>query len=85
MMLRGKGIYLEIIKLFLLLPTKVHIVTAMVFPVIMYGCEGWTIKKAECVVVHGGHKGSDTTEQLNNNYKTILGNLLFIIDSKFFS
>ena len=30
------------------LPTKVHIVRAMVFPVIMYGCESWTIKKAEC-------------------------------------
>ena len=30
------------------LPTKVHLVKAMVFPVIMYGCEGWTIKKAEC-------------------------------------
>ena len=29
------------------LVTKVHIVTAMVFPVIMYGCESWTIKKAE--------------------------------------
>ena len=30
------------------LPKKVHIVKAMVFPVIMYGCESWTIKKAEC-------------------------------------
>ena len=30
------------------LPTKVHIVNAMVFPVVMYGCESWTIKKAEC-------------------------------------
>ena len=29
------------------LPTKVHVVKAMVFPVVMYGCEGWTIKKAE--------------------------------------
>ena len=28
--------------------TKVHIVEAMVFPVVMYGCESWTIKKAEC-------------------------------------
>ena len=28
--------------------TKVHLVKAMVFPVVMYGCEGWTIKKAEC-------------------------------------
>ena len=30
------------------LPTKVHLVKAMIFPVIMYGCESWTIKKAEC-------------------------------------
>ena len=30
------------------LPTKVHIVKAIVFPVVMYGCESWTIKKAEC-------------------------------------
>ena len=29
------------------LPTKVHIVKAMVFPVVMYGCESWTIKKTE--------------------------------------
>ena len=31
------------------LPTKVHLVKAMVFPVVMYGCESWTIKKAECL------------------------------------
>ena len=30
------------------LPTKVHIVKAMVFPVVIYGCENWTMKKAEC-------------------------------------
>ena len=30
------------------LPTKVHLVKAMVFPVVMYGCENWTIKKTEC-------------------------------------
>ena len=30
------------------LPTKVHLVKAMVFPVVVYGCESWTIKKAEC-------------------------------------
>ena len=30
------------------LSTKVHVVKAMVFPVVMYGCESWTIKKAEC-------------------------------------
>ena len=30
------------------LPTKVHLVKAMVFPIVMYGCESWTVKKAEC-------------------------------------
>ena len=30
------------------LPTKVHLVKAMVFPVVMYGCDSWAIKKAEC-------------------------------------
>ena len=30
------------------LPTKVHLVKAVVFPIVMYGCESWTIKKAEC-------------------------------------
>ena len=37
------------------LPTKVHIVKAMVFPLVMYGCESWTIKKAE-------HQRIDTFE-----------------------
>ena len=32
----------------IILPTKVHLVKAMAFPVIMYGCEIWTIQKAEC-------------------------------------
>ena len=30
-------------------PTKAHVVKAMVFPVVMYGCEGWTIQKADCL------------------------------------
>ena len=30
------------------MPTKVHIVKTVVFPVVMYGCESWTVKKAEC-------------------------------------
>ena len=30
------------------LPTKVHLVKAMILPVVMYGCESWTVKKAEC-------------------------------------
>ena len=33
------------------LPTKVHLAKAMVFPVVMYGCESWTVKKAECWIV----------------------------------
>ena len=32
----------------IILTTKVHLVKVMVFPVVMYGCESWTIKKAEC-------------------------------------
>ena len=32
----------------IILPPKVHLVIAMVFPVVMYGCESWTKKKAEC-------------------------------------
>ena len=34
------------------LPTKVHLVKVMVFPVVMYGCESWTIKKAECQIIN---------------------------------
>ena len=33
------------------LPTKVHLVKAMIFPVVMYRCESWTIKKAECQII----------------------------------
>ena len=33
------------------LPTEVRLVTAMVFPVVMYGCESWTVKKAECQII----------------------------------
>ena len=35
------------------LPTKVHLVKAMIFPVVMYGCESWTIKNAECQRIDG--------------------------------
>ena len=31
------------------LPTKIHLVKAMIFPVVMYGCESWTLNKAECL------------------------------------
>ena len=33
------------------LPTKVGLVKAMVFPVVMYGCESWTMKKADCQII----------------------------------
>ena len=35
----------------IILPTKAHPVKALVFPVVMYGCERWTIKKAECQTI----------------------------------
>ena len=35
------------------LPTKIHLVKAMAFPVVMYRCESWTIKKAECRKIDG--------------------------------
>ena len=35
------------------LPTKVHLVKAVVFPVVTYGCESWTLKKAECPRING--------------------------------
>ena len=35
----------------IILPTKVRVVKAMVFPVVMYGCESWTVKKAECLKI----------------------------------
>ena len=36
------------------LPTKVHLVKAMVFPVVRYGCESWTVKKAELMLLKCG-------------------------------
>ena len=41
------------IELPITLPTKVRLVKAMVFPVVMYGCESWTVKKAECRRIDG--------------------------------
>ena len=35
----------------IILPTKVHLVKALVFPVVTYGCESWTIKKAELQII----------------------------------
>ena len=47
------------------LPTKVHLVKAMVFPVVMYGCESWTVKKAECQRI-------DASELLENTLESSL-------------
>ena len=38
----------SILKRDITLPTKVYLVKALVFPVVMYGCESWTVKKAKC-------------------------------------
>ena len=43
-----RGVQFQKDKYYITLPTKVCLVKAMVFPVVMYGCESWTIKKAEC-------------------------------------
>ena len=40
------------------LPTKVHLVKAMFFPVVMYRCERWTVKKAECRRINGFELGA---------------------------
>ena len=51
-LLLGRKVLTDIDSIFksrdITLPTKVRLVKAMVFPVVMYGCEGWTVKKAEC-------------------------------------
>ena len=48
----------------LTLPTKVHLVKAMVFPVVMYGCESWTIKSAEELMLWNCGVGEDSCESL---------------------
>ena len=51
-LLLGRKVMTNIDSIFksrdIILPTKVRLVKAMVFPVVMYGCESWTVKKAEC-------------------------------------
>ena len=46
------------------LPTKVRLVKAMVFPVVMYGCESWTIKKAKELMLLNYDVGEDSCESL---------------------
>ena len=51
-LLLGRKVMIKLDSIFksrdIALPTKVRLVKAMVFPVVMYGCESWTVKKAEC-------------------------------------
>ena len=51
-LLLGKKVMTNLDSIFksrdITLPTKVHLVKAVVFPVVMYGCESWTVEKAEC-------------------------------------
>ena len=54
------------------LPTKVHLVRAMVFPVVMYGCEIWTIKKAELQTIDGFFFVVVVIYLIEANYFTIL-------------
>ena len=50
-LLLGRKVMTNLVSIFksrdITLPTRVHLVKAMVFPVVMYGCENWTLKKAE--------------------------------------
>ena len=51
-LLLGRKVMINLDSIFkstdITLPTKVHLIKAMVFPVVKYGCESWTVKKAEC-------------------------------------
>ena len=49
------------------LPTKVHLVKAVVFPVVMYGCESWTIRKAECRIIDVLNCGAWTARRFNQS------------------
>ena len=49
------------------LPSKVHLVKAMVFPVVMYGCESWTIRKAECRIIDVLNCGAWTARRFNQS------------------
>ena len=49
------------------LPTKVRLVKAVVFPVVMYGCESWTIRKAECRIIDVLNCGAWTARRFNQS------------------
>ena len=74
-LLLGKKVITNLDSIFksrdIILPTKVHLVKAMDFPVVMYGCESWTVKKAECQRIDQKHQlflncgvGEDSWESL---------------------
>ena len=54
-LLLGRKVMTNLVSIFkrrdITLPTKVRLVKAMVFPVVMYGCESWTVKKSECQII----------------------------------
>ena len=56
-LLLGRKVMINLDSIFksrdITLPFKVHLVKAMVFPAVMYGCESWTVKKAECRRIGG--------------------------------
>ena len=60
-LLLGRKVMINLDSIFksrdITLPTKVHLVKAMVFPVVMYGCESWTVKKAERQRIDGWNYG----------------------------
>ena len=53
------------------LSTKVHLVKAMVFPVFMYGCENWTVKKAECLNALLTPMDRSTKQKINKETQTL--------------
>ena len=55
-----KGKYIRILIIIFTWPTKVRLVKAMVFPVVMYGCESWTVKKAEELMLLNCGVGEDS-------------------------
>ena len=65
-LLLGRNAMINLESKNITLPTKVHLIKAMVFPVVMYGCERWTIKKAKCqkMMLLNCGVGEDSSESL---------------------
>ena len=68
------------------LPTKVRLVKAMVLPVVMYGCEGWTVKKAECqkICVFESLLNFKEIKSVNPNGKNSLEELMLKLKLQYF-